>query len=95
MRIAVDVFLHTVDPDASLSTLIEKVTVMSQQMDALAAEVARNTVVDESAITLLQGLATRIEQLKTDPVALQALADELKTRNDKLVDAVTANTPAA
>ena len=68
---------------------------MSQELDALEAEVSRNTTVDQSAITLLQGLAAQIEQLKTDPVKLQALADSMRGSSDALAAAVAANTPAA
>ena len=62
-------------------------------LDDLKAEVARNTTVDQSAIVLLKGLAAKIESMKTDPVALQALVDELRAGNQGLADAVTANTP--
>jgi cell division protein FtsB len=64
-------------------------------LTALTAEVARNTDVDTSAIALLEGLAAQIEQLKTDPAALQALADQLKGSSDSLAAAIVANTPAA
>jgi hypothetical protein len=64
-------------------------------LTALTAEVTRNNDVDQSAIILLNGLAAQIQQLKTDPAALQALADQLKASSDKLAEAVTANTPAA
>jgi len=63
-------------------------------LTALTAEVARNTSVDESAIVLLTGLAAQIEALKTDPVALQGLADTLRGSSDALAAAVAANTPA-
>lgn len=63
-------------------------------LDALTAEVARNTKVDQSAIVLLNGLAAKIEQLKTDPVALQALADSMKGSSDALAEAIVKNTPA-
>lgn len=63
--------------------------------DSLIQEVTRNDAVDASAITLLNGLSAQIEQLKNDPVALQALADELKGSSDALAAAVAANTPAA
>jgi hypothetical protein len=63
-------------------------------LTALQAEVARNTDVDSSAITLLNGLAAQIEQLKTDPAALQALADSLRQSSDALSAAIVANTPA-
>jgi len=78
-----------------LRTLTERITIMSAEIDALKAEVERNTSIDESAIILIQGLAQRIEELKTDPVALQALADELRAKNDALAAAVAAHTPAA
>jgi len=64
-------------------------------LTALTAEVARNTEVDSSAIALLNGLAAQIEALKTDPVALQALADTMRGSSDSLAAAVVANTPAA
>jgi len=64
-------------------------------LTALTVEVARNTTVDESAIALLTGLAAQIEALKTDPAALQALADTMRGSSDALAAAVLANTPAA
>ena len=60
----------------------------------LKAEVERNTAVVASAITLIDGLADRIEDLKNDPVELQALADQLRSDSSLLGDAVAANTPA-
>jgi hypothetical protein len=67
----------------------------SADLSALTAEVARNTEVDASAIVLLKGLAAKIVELKNDPVALQALADSIKTSSDALSAAVVENTPAA
>jgi hypothetical protein len=64
-------------------------------LSALTAEVTRNTEVDQSAIALLTGLAAQIEALKTDPAALQVLADQLKGSSDSLAAAVVANTPSA
>jgi hypothetical protein len=66
---------------------------MASDLTALEAEVARNTEVDQSAIVLLQGLATQIEALKNDPVKLQAFVDSLRGSSDALAAAVTANTP--
>lgn len=68
--------------------------IMGQQLDQLKAEVARNTAVDESVITLVNGLAAKIEAAKEDPAAIQALADELRNSSDKVADVVTKNTPA-
>jgi hypothetical protein len=66
----------------------------SPQLDALTAEVTRNTEVDAGAIALINGLAAKIVELKNDPVALQALADSMKGSSDALAAAVTANTPS-
>lgn len=67
---------------------------MPLDLSALQAEVERDRTVNESAATLLAGLAAKIEELKGDPVALQALADQLKSNSDSLAAAVAANTPA-
>lgn len=80
---------------AGFSQLAQKESDIMADLTALTAEVARNTEVDQSAITLLNGLAAQIETLKTDPAALQALADQLKGSSDQLAAAVVANTPAA
>jgi hypothetical protein len=63
-------------------------------LDTLTAQVKANTDVEASAVLLIQGLAAKLEALKTDPVAIQALADELKTSAGTLADAEVANTPA-
>jgi len=67
---------------------------MSGNLDALTAEVTRNTEVDASAIALLNGLAAKIVELKNDPVALQKLADDMRVSSDALAAAVVANTPS-
>lgn len=66
---------------------------MSQALDNLTTQVRNLESVDDSAITLIQGLASQIAALKDDPVALQALADEVSAKADELAAAVTANTP--
>jgi translation initiation factor 1 (eIF-1/SUI1) len=77
--------------------LTKKVLEMSAQLDALTAAVAANTTVTGSAIELLNGLHAKIVELLAqetiDPVAVQALADELSAKTQALADAVTANTP--
>jgi len=64
-------------------------------LSVLTAQVTANTDVEASAIQLLNNLSTLLATIKTDPVAVQALADQLKTSGDKLAAAVVANTPAA
>ena len=76
-----------------LNGLTVKVNTMSAELDALSAAVAAEDTVIDSAITLLQGLSAQITALKTDPVALQALADDVTAKAAALAAAVTANTP--
>lgn len=68
---------------------------MSVELDALTAQVAANTTIEESAITLIQGLKAKLDAAGTDPAALKALSDSLGAEDQKLADAITANTPAA
>jgi hypothetical protein len=93
----IDVYHHFphagLDPFTQILTEILK---MSAQLDALAAAVAANTSVTESAITLLTGLHAKLLELMAnciDPVAVQQLADDLSADTQKLAESVTANTP--
>ena len=79
---------------SKIEALITKQEHVMTDLTALTAEVERNTAVDQSAIALLTGLAAQIEALKTDPAALQALADTMRGSSDALAAAVLANTPA-
>ena len=64
-------------------------------LTALTAQVAATTTVEQSAITLIQGLAAQIAAAGTDPAALAALTTSLNTSATALSAAITANTPAA
>ena len=68
---------------------------MSLELDALTAQVTENESLEQSAITLIQGIAAQLAAAKDDPVKIQALADSLKGSAASLADAITANTPAA
>ncbi len=68
---------------------------MANSLDALQAEVTRNTEVEASALALIQGLMAQIEAAGTDPVKLKAIVDQLTANDDALASAVAANTPAA
>ena len=68
---------------------------MSVELDALTVKVQETTTVAQSAITLINGLAAQIADLKDDPAALQALADSLGASSTALAAAITANTPQA
>jgi hypothetical protein len=81
--------------EAKLDQLLKKEQLEMATLADLQAQVTKNTTVEESAVTLIKGLAAQIASLKTDPVALQALADSLSKSATDLGDAITANTPAA
>jgi hypothetical protein len=78
-----------------LKTLLRKEHVMSQELDALSAQVQANTDLEASAITLIQGIAAQLEAAKEDPAKVQALAESLKASASNLSAAIVANTPAA
>lgn len=63
-------------------------------LNTLKTEVERTLTVEQSAITLIQGLASQLEAAKGDPVAIQALADQLNAQSSALAAAISANTPA-
>ena len=67
---------------------------MSAELDRLTQEVSETKTVMQSAAVLLGGLSDRIRELKTDPAALTALADELDGQQAELSAAIAANTPA-
>jgi len=81
----------------TLNHIDGRITLMAGELDALKAQVARNTEVEESAILLLNGLKEKLDAAIAagDPAALQALSDALGAETDKLAAAVAANTPAA
>lgn len=67
---------------------------MSQELDSLNAAVARETDVTLSAITLIQGIAAKLEAASSgavDNALLKSLADNLNANADALAAAVVAN----
>lgn len=82
------------DEQRRYDTIIERQTDMAGELDNVTREVQENGDVIDSAVTVLSELASQIEELKNDPVALQALADSLDANSRKLADAIVANTPA-
>lgn len=69
-------------------------TIMTD-LTELEAAVAKDTEVDQSAITLLNGLKAALDAAGTDPEKLKALSDKIGSSTKALADAVVANTPAA
>jgi len=80
-----------------LPTLNRMETDMAAMDDAIAAltmQVSANTDAEQSAVALIQNLATLIQQNASDPAAINDLAAKLKASADALAGAVMANTPA-
>lgn len=61
----------------------------------LTAAVEKEITVEQSAITLLNGLKAALDAAGTDPVALKALSEKIGASSDALAAAIAANTPAA
>jgi hypothetical protein len=76
-----------------LNLILERLRNMSLEMDNLTTQVSANSSTIDSAVTLINGISDRITAAGVDPVKLNALASELKTKNDVLAAAVVANTP--
>lgn len=68
--------------------------IIMAELDDLKAQVARNTDVEDSALTLIQGIAAKLAAAIAagDPAALKELETQLKTHADALAAAVAANT---
>ncbi len=77
--------------DAIIALLTRQGETMSAELDALTAKVTETTTIEQSAIELLNGLSAQIASLKTDPAALQALADSLSSKSSELAAAIAAN----
>lgn len=75
----------------SLATNQEKIMAL---IDDLAADVAAQTTVEKSAVTLLNNLSAQLAAAGTDPVKLQAIKDQLDSNTADLAAAITSNTPA-
>jgi hypothetical protein len=73
----------------------ETMSTTNTALATLQNQVAQNETIEESAVTLITGLAAQIAAAGTDPVALKALSDGLNKSATDLAAAITANTPAA
>ncbi len=60
----------------------------------LQAKIEANNNLTDSAVTMIQGLAAKLEEIKNDPVAIDALIASLNENNAELAAAISANTPA-
>lgn len=89
IKILIQILLFTISNNLKLKH-------MAQELDDLKAAVAKDTEVDQSAITLLNGLKQKLDAAiaSGNPADLKALSDQLGSNAQGLADAVTANTPA-
>ena len=103
-NLRIDLYIHqdTLTTDAKLDKILAALTVLQQQettimadLTALTTQVAQNTSVEESAVTLIQGLAAQIVAAGTDPAKLADLTAQLNKSAADLASAITANTPTA
>lgn len=76
--------------------IFKNIKKMAQELEDLKAAVAKDTEVDQSAITLLQGLKQKLDDAiaSGDPAQLTALSQQLGSNAQALSDAIVANTPA-
>lgn len=99
--IRLDVFHHVVLGDSEnplLKLILTKLETVMASIADVVAKVAALKTVEDSVVALLADLKTRLDAAiaaGADPVALQALSDDLGNQAQRLADAVVANTPSA
>jgi hypothetical protein len=93
--IRIDVHIHNDETDRKLDQILRNQEQIMTDLTGLTAQVASNTTVVGSALTLINGFAAQLAAAGTDPVALAALQTQLNTSDTALAAAVAANTPAA
>lgn len=74
--------------------ILKELKLMNDALERLKADVAEAKTIEQSAITLLNGLSQQIRDNVGDEDALNALADDLDAQNASLADAVAQNTTA-
>lgn len=77
-----------------LDALNTRIDSMANSLDAIKAAVARNNDIGDSCILLLKDIAAKLAAAATDPVEIQAIADQLNEQADQFATAITENTPA-
>ena len=81
--------------ECKLNRIITEENEIMNDLTALTAQVAAQTTVETSAITLIQGLAAQIKAASGNQAAIDALTSQLQTSASALAAAITANTPVA
>lgn len=78
--------------ESKLDRILQQENTSNMTLQELKTQVEKNTAVEESAVTLINGIAQQLKNAAQDPAAIQALADELAKSGADLAAAVTANT---
>ena len=91
----VTIRLQNAQQTALLTALVAGGQLMSAEMDTLQAQVNETLTVEQSAITLIQGIAAQLADAAGDRARSLQLASTLRTSADALAAAVAANTTAA
>lgn len=83
--------------ESKLNQLLKQEAKEMSALDDLKAQVHKNTDLEESAVTLIQGIAQQLKDAIAagDPAALTDLASQLDKSATDLATAIAANTPAA
>lgn len=91
----VHVYHHSDDTKRVLAKLIKRIEKIMTKLDDLNSAVERNTAVDDSVLTLLDGIVQQLKdaQASNDPQAIDNLIAKLDANTQKMTDAVTKNTP--
>lgn len=74
--------------------LEQKVNAMNAALADLAAKVAAEDTVIQSAVTLIQGLTQQLKDAAVDNAEVQSLAADIDAQTTALAAAIPANTPA-
>lgn len=83
--------------ERKLNGLLKQEEAEMSALDDLRKQVQKNSDLEESAVTLIQGIAQQLKDAIAagDPAALTTLAAQLDTSARDLAAAIAANTPAA
>jgi hypothetical protein len=77
---------------ADIQVHLGKVEAMATKEFAdLEAQVEQTTSVEESALTLIEGIVAQLEAARNDPAAITAVTERLRSSADALSAAVAAN----
>lgn len=81
---------------SEIKSINQKLEIMANELDSLELEVKETTDLQQSAITLLNGLKTKLDEAIAagDMTKVVTLRDNLDASNAALAAAITANTPA-